>query len=191
MCHNPEINPNLPNLTNYQGVMEVASAGGAPLPALIRVSHIHLFGIAFILYFIGRIFILCDINVILKRITVAIPFLAMLLDVMSWYVTKYFPGFAYVVVSAGALMGASMGAQLLISLYQMWLHRVHPVNKAGTTAARLHNCEEILNDFGYILNEAENGWKVTGPGDKYRPLHSIRALEAFVREVELRHQQTD
>lgn len=191
VCHSPEINPSLPNLTHYRGVMEVVSAGGATLPALIRVSHIHLFGIAFILYFIGRIFILSDINVALKRITVAVPFIAMLLDVMSWYVTKYFPGFAYVVVSAGALMGISMGAQILISLYQMWFHRVHPVNTAVDPAGRLRRCEELLSDFGYGLIPVDNGWKVTGPDDKQRYVHSIRALEAFVRETELRHQQTD
>jgi len=50
-CHNPETNPSLPDLTNYQGVMEVSLAKGASLPALVRVSHIHLFGIAFILFF--------------------------------------------------------------------------------------------------------------------------------------------
>lgn len=73
VCHNPVSNPTLPNLTTFDGVSEVAHAGGAFLPALIRVSHIHLFGIAFILYFIGRIFLLCQINIILKRIIIAIP----------------------------------------------------------------------------------------------------------------------
>ena len=48
ICHNPSVNPALPNLTNYQGVAEVAHAGGATVPALVRVSHIHLFVIAFI-----------------------------------------------------------------------------------------------------------------------------------------------
>lgn len=120
ICHAPEINPSLPNLTNYEGVSEVTQAGGASLPSLIRVSHIHLFGIAFILFFIGRIFLLCDMNVIVKRVVVVIPFAAMLIDVMSWFITKSLPSFAYVVVASGALMGVSMGTQILFSLYQMW-----------------------------------------------------------------------
>ena len=119
-CHSPAVNPSLPDLTQYAGVSEVAHAGGASLPSLIRVSHIHLFGIAFILFFIGKLFILCDMNVVLKRIVVAIPFAAMLLDVMSWFVTKSIPEFAYVVVASGALMGLSMGMQILVSIYQMW-----------------------------------------------------------------------
>jgi len=122
LCHSPSINPNLPDLTNYTGVAEVAHKGGASYPRLIRVSHIHLFGIAFILYFIGRIFLLCDINVYVKRVAVVIPFIAMLIDISSWFVTKVNPTFAYVVVGSGALMGLSMGLQILLSIYQMWFY---------------------------------------------------------------------
>jgi hypothetical protein len=120
ICHSPSINPTLPDLTDYTGVSEVARAGGATIPALIRVSHIHLFGIAFILFFIGKIFILCDINIYVKRVAVIIPFAAMLLDVLSWFITKSIPTFSYVVVASGALMGLSMGLQILLSIYQMW-----------------------------------------------------------------------
>lgn len=120
ICHNPNISPSLPNLTTFEGVAEVAHSGGATLPALVRVSHIHLFGIAFILFFIGKIFLLCDINVYVKRVAVVIPFVAMLLDVISWFVTKNIAQFAYVVVLSGALMGISMGLQILLSIQQMW-----------------------------------------------------------------------
>jgi hypothetical protein len=121
-CHNRAVNPSLPDLTQYEGVAEVAHAGGATLPALVRVSHIHLFGIAFILYFIGRIFLLCDMNIYVKRVAVVIPFVAMLLDVLSWFITKNIAQFAYVVVLSGALMGLSMGIQILLSVYQMWFY---------------------------------------------------------------------
>lgn len=120
ICHTPSVNPSLPDLTNYAGVAEVAHGGGATIPTLVRVSHIHLFGIAFILFFIGKIFLLCEINVYVKRIAVVIPFAAMLLDVVSWFITKSTPSFAYVVVISGALMGLSMGMQILLSVYQMW-----------------------------------------------------------------------
>jgi len=50
---------------------------------------------------------------------VVIPFLAMMLDVLSWFVP---PEFACVVVASGALMGVSMGFQILLSVWQMWLH---------------------------------------------------------------------
>ncbi len=122
-CHNPQLNPSLPDLTRYAGVAEVAQKSGATVPSLVRVSHIHLFGIAFILYFIGKIFLLCDINIYVKRVAVVIPFVAMLLDVISWFITKHIAEFAYVVVLSGALMGLSMGIQILLSIYQMWFYR--------------------------------------------------------------------
>lgn len=122
ICHSPSINPDLPDLTQYLTVSELAHVGGVTLPRLVRVSHIHLFGIAFILFFIGKIFILCDMNVYLKRIAVVIPFAAMLLDILSWFITKSSPSFAYVVVYSGALMGLSMGLQILLSVYQMWFY---------------------------------------------------------------------
>jgi hypothetical protein len=120
ICHTPSINPSLPDLTHYSTVSVVAHAGGATIPTLVRVSHIHLFGIAFILFFIGKIFLLCDINVYIKRVAVVIPFAAMLLDVLSWFITKQISSFAYVVIFSGALMGLSMGLQIFLSIYQMW-----------------------------------------------------------------------
>lgn len=125
MCHTPAINPSLPNLTTYEGVSEVARPGGATIPTLIRISHIHLFGIAFILFFIGKIFLLCDLNVYVKRVAMVVPFAAMLLDVFSWFITKTIPEFAYVVIFSGALMGISMGMQILLSIYQMWIPKFH------------------------------------------------------------------
>ncbi|WP_243217334.1 hypothetical protein [Methylobacter sp. S3L5C] len=67
-------------------------------------------------------FLLCDLNVYVKRVAVVIPFAAMLLDILSWFITKSTPAFAYVVVYSGALMGLSMGLQILLSIYQMWFY---------------------------------------------------------------------
>ncbi|GAV20643.1 hypothetical protein MMIC_P1615 [Mariprofundus micogutta] len=120
----------LPPLTSYSDVKKLTESDqGASIQSLVRISHIHLFGIAFILFFVGRIFILCEMPVVLKRITVAIPFFAILLDILSWYVTKIVPGFAVMVVLAGALMGLSLGIQIIVSLYQMWFFKpeVDPV----------------------------------------------------------------
>ncbi len=126
VCHTPSVNPSLPDLTHYATVSGVAHAGGASIPTLVRVSHIHLFGIAFILFFIGRIFLLCDLNAHVKRVAVVIPFAAMLLDVLSWFVTKEISSFAYVVIFSGTLMGLSMGLQIFLSVYQMWFYSNKP-----------------------------------------------------------------
>ena len=130
-CHSAESGMGIVPLTSYGEVKELTHTDtGASIQSLVRVSHIHLFGIAFILFFVGRIFILCEMPVLLKRITVAIPFIAILMDILSWYATKIIPGFAYLVVTAGGLMGISLSIQILVSLYQMWFYkpRVVPID---------------------------------------------------------------
>ena len=59
----------------------------------------------------------------LKCVILALPFLSILFDIASWYLTKLFPPFAYVVIGSGAVMGTCFGAQALISLYQMWFFK--------------------------------------------------------------------
>jgi len=127
MCHSVESGMGLPSLVNYSDVMKLTSMDtGASIPTLVRVSHIHLFGIAFILFFVGRIFLLCEIPPFWKRIAVIIPFASVMLDILAWYVTKIIPNFAYVVILSGALMGISLWVQIAISGYQMWFTKSRP-----------------------------------------------------------------
>jgi hypothetical protein len=121
-CHSPASGMNVPPLTRYDEVVKLTEADrGASIPSLIRVSHIHLFGIAFILFFVGKLFVLCEIPVWLKRLTIGIPFLSMLTDILAWYLTRQTPGFAYMLVISGALLGLSLNFQVWLSLYQMWV----------------------------------------------------------------------
>ena len=48
------------------------------------------------------------------------PFPAIFVDVISWYLIKLFHPFAWVEIAAGALMAASFATMWLITLYQMW-----------------------------------------------------------------------
>lgn len=124
MCHSAESGLGLPPLTSYEDVLKLTEVDtGASIQSLVRVSHIHLFGIAFILFLLGRIFILCEMPVMVKRITVAIPFLTMLVDILSWYATKIWPGFSWAVYIGGGLTIFSIGCQILVSLYQMWFYK--------------------------------------------------------------------
>jgi len=123
-CHSEDSGMNLPPLTTFEEVKKLTHGDtGASVQSLVRVSHIHLFGIAFILFFVGRIFILCEMKPMVKRVMVLVPFVAILLDILSWYITKVIPGFSYVVVLAGGLMGLSLAGQILVSLYQMWFYK--------------------------------------------------------------------
>ncbi|MDD2775240.1 MAG: hypothetical protein PHU06_04725 [Gallionella sp.] len=120
-CHTKEAGMNLPDFSTYEGLHKYAEVDtGMSMASLLKLSHIHLFGISLLLFMIGFIFIQCEINVYFKRFLVVSPMFAVFVDVLSWFLTKWDSHYAMVVVAAGALLGFSMAAQMLISLYQIW-----------------------------------------------------------------------
>jgi len=123
-CHGEQSGMHLPGLFNMHDIKELTQMDtGKSLSALARVSHIHLFGIGMVLYLLGRIFILCEMPILLKRIVVVIPFAAIAVDIGSWWLTHWKPLFAYAVVIGGALTGVCIAFQILMSLYQMWFYK--------------------------------------------------------------------
>ncbi|MDO8414138.1 MAG: hypothetical protein Q7S51_10165 [Gallionellaceae bacterium] len=120
-CHSTASGRNLPDFTTYQGLHEFAKVDtGMSLTSLLKLSHIHLFGISLLLFAIGFIFIQAEVQVWFKRFLVLSPMVAVFVDIMSWFLTKWDPVYAYTVVIAGAVLGFSMAMQMLISLYQIW-----------------------------------------------------------------------
>ncbi len=124
-CHNNR-NPHLPSLEDYQGVMHTAEEDhGVDMFTLVRVSHIHLFGLTFIFFIVAGIFLHAYIrHEWLKIAIIVIPFVSIIVDVASWYITKLFEPFAWVVIGSGALMGICFGLQFIISIYQMWFYKL-------------------------------------------------------------------
>ena len=96
---------------------------GASIATLTRVSHIHLFGIAFIFLYVGWIFALAQYPQRWKLILISTPFAFLILDVLSWWLTKYIPSFAWLTMIGG--FGYSLASTIMIftSLAQMWLPR--------------------------------------------------------------------
>jgi hypothetical protein len=122
-CHGAQSGLPISRLTSYEDVEKVAKTDtGSSLLQLARVSHIHLFGISIIFLLTGAIFSLSETPAWFRVIIVVIPYLAILMDIGSWWATKYFdPVFAYVVLMGGAFMGAAMACQILVSLWDMWV----------------------------------------------------------------------
>ncbi len=134
-CHNPGANPHLPDLSTPAGVAKVtAQDTGMNLHTLVRVSHIHLFSITFIFFIVGYIFTHAYVRPTwLKCVLIAAPFLMLITDVASWYLTKVWEGFAWVVIGSGGIMGISFAAMWFISMYQIWFFKPSQelIEKAG------------------------------------------------------------
>ena len=124
-CHDGS-NPHLSNLDGYDNIKTVVVQDtGKALHTLVRVSHIHLFGVTFIFFIVGFIFSHAWIRPVwLKSVIVFMPFLCIAADVSSWYFTKLYAGFAWVVLISGGLMGLSFAIMWFVSMYQMWFYKV-------------------------------------------------------------------
>ena len=123
-CHVASSGMNLPDFSTYAGLHKVAEVDtGMSIATLVKLSHIHLFGISLLLITLGNIFIHSEMAALLKRIIIVTPTLSFFIDIAAWYLTKWSPIFAWVVVVAGAFMGISMGLQIFISLFQIWFLR--------------------------------------------------------------------
>ena len=87
----------------------------------MRVSHIHLFGLTFIFFIVSTIFSHAYMRrEWLKIVIVTTPFIAIALDISSWYITKVYEPYAWMLIISGVFMGASFAVQFFVSLYQMW-----------------------------------------------------------------------
>ena len=115
--------PSLPNITKYDTIKALAEIDeGADTSSLARVSHIHLFGIAFIFFFIGFIF---SFSVGFPRwakgLLILTPYVFLIVDVGAWWLTSFNPAFAWLVIIGGFGYSISSAIMLSTSLYQMWV----------------------------------------------------------------------
>jgi hypothetical protein len=128
MCHNASSGLPIPDFTQFENVAERAKTDtGASFSALARVSHIHLFGISFIFMFVGLIFSLAaGVPKVLKATVIVMPYVFLLLDISSWWLTKLNPNFAWLTIIGGGAMALSFAFMWIVSMYEMWIMpRIH------------------------------------------------------------------
>ena len=120
-CHHA--GTSLPDFTRLENVQKyVRIDKGIPIVSLIRQSHVHLFGISFIFMLMGAIFVFAvGIPEWIKGTLVMIPFAFLILDVLSWWLTKLNPEFAWLILIGGYGYSLASTIMLFTSLYQMWI----------------------------------------------------------------------
>ena len=124
VCHSPASGLQIPDLSTYEGVKQVANVDtGVSLHSLMKVSHIHLFGIALVAFAIGLVFRFALLPAWFQHTLTLLPFIAIFTDIAAWFLTKWDPIYAYTVIIAGGLLGLSWALQIMISLYQIWFLR--------------------------------------------------------------------
>ena len=121
MCHN-ESASGIPDFTKFENIKELAEQDhGATFSSLTRVSHIHLFGISFIFMFVGLIFSFSTTaSTFYKSVAIGMPYAFLIIDILSWWLTKLSPMFASLIMVAGTGMGASFAFMWVVSIKEMW-----------------------------------------------------------------------
>ncbi|CCA93148.1 MULTISPECIES: hypothetical protein [Novosphingobium] len=136
-CHNPRSGLSVPPLDSYAALRKVTQTDQGPtITQLARVSHVHLFGISIIFLLTGAIFALSRITPWIRIVFVVIPYLSILADIGSWWLTKFNPVFGIIVVISGAVMGLVLACQIFIPLWEMWLPSPWASDHPGRDPAR-------------------------------------------------------
>ncbi len=132
MCHNKDAGT-IPDFSDVEVLKTVTTEDeGATFASLTRVSHIHLFGISFIFMFVGIIFSFAQSPTVkYKCIAIGMPYAFLLVDILSWWLTKIHPMFAILVILAGMGMGVSFMFMWAISILEMWFYPRVFINQAS------------------------------------------------------------
>ena len=137
-CHNPTSTmtgamPGLP-LTSYKEVLAHTEAGYSWVK-MAKQAHVHLFGIGTFLAIVSLIFAFTSIRPWIRSTVITIGWVALILDVLCWWLTKYELSFAYVIVVAGAAMSGSAIGMCGLAMLDLWI-RVPIISDPATETPR-------------------------------------------------------
>lgn len=123
-CHNPTSTmtgamPGLP-LTSFKEVVSHSEAGYSWVK-MAKQAHVHLFGIGTFLAIVSLIFAFTSFRPWIRNTTISVGWVALILDVLCWWLTKYELSFAYVIVVAGAAMSGSAIGMCGLSMLDLWI----------------------------------------------------------------------
>lgn len=109
-------------VTHYRGdLKELTVPPEFAFAKLIQEHHVHLFSLSMLFVLVGIVFTLTRLPEIVKAVFVALPFMGMLLDFTSfWLLVFVSPGFAFLAMAFGGLMGFAFFLIIGRPLYEMW-----------------------------------------------------------------------
>lgn len=140
MCHNKEAS-GIPDFTEFESLKALTTEDtGATFASLTRVSHVHMFGISFIFMFVGLIFSFAETTTTqYKCIAIGMPYVFLVADILSWWLTKIHPMFAWLVIFAGMGMGVSFIFMWVTAILEMWLFKPVFINGWGSRYLELRD----------------------------------------------------
>ncbi len=96
--------------------------GGYSWTKMAKTAHIHLFGISVFLVLVSMIMAFSSYAVWLKTLLISAAWIALWLDIASWWLSKFSAGFAYVISLAGGVEIGAICAMSGLCLFNLWFH---------------------------------------------------------------------
>ena len=94
---------------------------GVGYVTLMSLAHIHMMSLSVVFFMVGYIFVHSSFPTRWKVLLAVLPYVAFLVDVSGWFLTKLNVGWVYLVLFGGGGFVLGLGAMMLLSLYEMWL----------------------------------------------------------------------
>lgn len=94
--------------------------GGMSLKKLAQTTHVHLLGFSMLYGLTGVIFSLTRYPGWLRVILSPLPLLAQLADISCWWLGRFDPNFAKLILVTGGIVGMSLAGQIVLSLWDLF-----------------------------------------------------------------------
>ncbi len=100
-------------LTKYEDIVRFSEAGYT-WGKMARQAHMHLFGISGFLLMLSIIMSLSSFSMATRITLISTSSIALWVDVLGWWMTKYYSDFAYVIFVSGIILCVSIVSMCLL-----------------------------------------------------------------------------
>ena len=96
---------------------------GKSVPRLVSISHTHVLATLPVIFLLCLVFAFTLQRETVKTVVILFSFLAIVLDIGSWWLAKFVPALAPLVIIGGVCLALSFLVLILLSLHDLWLRR--------------------------------------------------------------------
>jgi len=107
-------------LGKYKEVLPLTKAGYS-WKKMSKQAHIHLFGITVFLIILSLLMAYSSFLPWIKYLFIIVSSLSLWIDIFSWWLTKFFVEFIYVIFLSGGLMSGSIIVMSVLVFLDLWI----------------------------------------------------------------------
>ncbi|MCZ6602553.1 MAG: hypothetical protein O6952_06075 [Planctomycetota bacterium] len=111
----------------YQGAAEDEETEELHFPIsdeeLLRLTHVHTFGLAIMFYLFGHVFILTSVKAVTKNAMLISFFVFLLVFIAAPWLTRYRAGFGFLFIGSLGILCVQALFLSAVPIYEMWFDR--------------------------------------------------------------------